>query len=74
MDFSGVNPEPAPDVTTEAAVFQAMQRHPEAVEAFACGDRAAFDTLKNAALRAAGGEFDEAEIAEALARRLREGL
>ncbi len=74
MDFSGVNPDPVSDVTIEVAVFQAMQRHPEAVTAFACGDRAAFDTLKKAALRAAGGEFEEAEIAEALARRLREGL
>jgi hypothetical protein len=61
-------------VTTAAAVLHAMQRHPEAVQQFACGDQAAFDTLKNAALHFADGHFSEPEIADALTSKLREGL
>ena len=61
-------------LTAESAVLQAMQQQSDAVGAFACGDRGAFDTLKEAALRAASGEFDEAEIVEALTRKLREGV
>ena len=72
MDSSS-DRDPA-DVTTDSVVLQAMQRHPEAVQQFACGEQTAFDTLKNAALRFANGEFNEAEIAEALTRKLREGL
>ncbi len=51
-----------------------MARHPDAVRQFACGDQDSFDTLKSAAVRFADGEFDEAEIASALTRKLREGL
>ena len=55
-------------------MLQAMARHPDAVRQFACGDPDSFATLKDAAVRFAGGEFDEAEIVEALNRKLREGL